>query len=256
MKLDFCLNSRDEYSARHGPYTATHIQLNAHVCSKKPVTTMLTYPWKCTVLHCNHLGNTWKPLVLMTRHFDKCRVINTRGFQVFPRWLQCKTVHFQGRLAWWLLAFLCLKESFPGQPCISIMDMFTTLCYYISYISCNIGHNVCCLVDLEKHILRRFTVWNRHWQSSAHQIYVYSIILYYVTIAMVQLGSKVIQTSLCATYIWYASVTQGWTSQERVAAHICIVTYVELCSILYCSPRHLTRSATSLSPSTYSANSS
>ena len=30
--------------------------------TKKPVTTMLTYPWKCTVLHCNHLGNTWKPL--------------------------------------------------------------------------------------------------------------------------------------------------------------------------------------------------
>ena len=26
--------------------------------TKKPVTTMLTYPWKCTVLHCNHLGNT------------------------------------------------------------------------------------------------------------------------------------------------------------------------------------------------------
>ena len=35
-------------------------------CAKKPVTTMVTYPWKCTVLHCNHLGNTWKPLVLMT----------------------------------------------------------------------------------------------------------------------------------------------------------------------------------------------
>ena len=34
--------------------------------AQKPVTTMLTYPWKCTVLHCNHLGNTWKPLVLMT----------------------------------------------------------------------------------------------------------------------------------------------------------------------------------------------
>ena len=33
---------------------------------KKPVTTMLACPWKCTVLHCNHLGNTWKPLVLMT----------------------------------------------------------------------------------------------------------------------------------------------------------------------------------------------
>ena len=40
--------------------------------TKKPVTTMLTYPWKCTVLHCNHLGNTWKPLVLMTQHFDYC----------------------------------------------------------------------------------------------------------------------------------------------------------------------------------------
>ena len=39
-------------------------------CAKKSVTTMLTYPWKCTVLHCNHLGNTWKPLVLMTQHFD------------------------------------------------------------------------------------------------------------------------------------------------------------------------------------------
>ena len=46
-------------------------QLHFH-CAKKPVTTMLTYPWKCTVLHCNHLGNTWKPLVLMTRHFGYC----------------------------------------------------------------------------------------------------------------------------------------------------------------------------------------
>ena len=26
--------------------------------TKKPVTTMLTYPWKCTVLHCNHLETT------------------------------------------------------------------------------------------------------------------------------------------------------------------------------------------------------
>ena len=73
--------------------------------TKKPVTTMLTYPWKCTVLHCNHLGNTWKPLVLMTQHFDycpsdsECWVISTSGFQVFPRWLQCKTVHFQGQVS-------------------------------------------------------------------------------------------------------------------------------------------------------------
>ena len=26
--------------------------------------TMLTYPWKCTVLHCNHLGNTWVSMVV------------------------------------------------------------------------------------------------------------------------------------------------------------------------------------------------
>ena len=49
-----------------------HIYFSCHHCAKKPVSTMLTYPWKCTVLHCNHLGNTWKPLVLMTRHFDYC----------------------------------------------------------------------------------------------------------------------------------------------------------------------------------------
>ena len=49
----------------HKPY----MKPNNH-STKKPVTTMLTYPWKCTVLHCNHLGNTWKPLVLITRHFD------------------------------------------------------------------------------------------------------------------------------------------------------------------------------------------
>ena len=71
--------------------------------TKRPVTTMLTYPWKCTVLHCNHLGSTWKPLVLMTRHFDYCPSASEGDNQsvrssapVFPRWLQCKTVHFQG----------------------------------------------------------------------------------------------------------------------------------------------------------------
>ena len=30
---------------------------------------MLTYPWKCTVLHCNHLGNTWKPLVPLVQFY-------------------------------------------------------------------------------------------------------------------------------------------------------------------------------------------
>ena len=66
-----------------------------HRTKKKTVTTMLTYPWKCTVLHCNHLGNTWKPLVLMTRHFDCC-----------PSASDVKLYISRGRLAWWLLAFL------------------------------------------------------------------------------------------------------------------------------------------------------
>ena len=87
-------------------------------CAKKPVTTMLTYPWKCTVLHCNHLGNTWKPLVLMTRHFDYCPSTSKGDNQsvrssapvvsrCFPGGYNVKLYISRGRLAWWLLAFLC-----------------------------------------------------------------------------------------------------------------------------------------------------
>ena len=82
-----------------------------------PVTTMLTYPWKCTVLHCNHLGNTWKPLVLMTRHFDYCPSASEGDnqsvrssapvvFRCFPGGYNVKLYISRGRLAWWLLAFL------------------------------------------------------------------------------------------------------------------------------------------------------
>ena len=84
---------------------------------KKPVTTMLTYPWKCTVLHCNHLGNTWKPLVLMTWHFDYCLSASEGDNQsvkssapavsrCFPGGYNVKLYIYRGRLAWWLLAFL------------------------------------------------------------------------------------------------------------------------------------------------------
>ena len=84
---------------------------------KNPVTTMLTYPWKCTVLHCNHLGNTWKPLVLMTRHFDYCPSASEGDNQsvrssapvvsrCFPGGYNVKLYISRGRLAWWLLAFL------------------------------------------------------------------------------------------------------------------------------------------------------
>ena len=87
-------------------------------CAKKPVTTMLTYPWKCTVLHCNYLGNTWKPLVLMTRHFDYCPSASEGDNQsvrssapvvsrCFPGGYNVKLYISRGRLAWWLLAFLC-----------------------------------------------------------------------------------------------------------------------------------------------------
>ena len=85
--------------------------------TKKTVTTMLTYPWKCTVLHCNHLGNTWKPLVLMTRHFDYCPSFSEDDNQsvrssapvvsrCFPGGYNVKLYISRGRLAWWLLAFL------------------------------------------------------------------------------------------------------------------------------------------------------
>ena len=87
-------------------------------CAKKPVTTMLTYPWKCTVLHCNHLGHTWKLLVLMTRHFDYCPSAGEGDNQsvrssapvvsrCFPGGYNVKQYISRGRLAWWLLAFLC-----------------------------------------------------------------------------------------------------------------------------------------------------
>ena len=85
---------------------------------------MLTYPWKCTVLHCNHLGNTWKPLVLMTRHFDYCPS-NSEGdnqsarssapvvSRCFPGGYNVKLYISRGRLAWWLLVFLhsALKKT-------------------------------------------------------------------------------------------------------------------------------------------------
>ena len=78
---------------------------------------MLTYPWKCTVLHCNHLGNTWKPLVLMTRHFDYCPSASEGDNQsvgssapvvsrCFPGGYNVKLYISRGMLSWWLLAFL------------------------------------------------------------------------------------------------------------------------------------------------------
>ena len=83
---------------------------------------MLTYPWKCTVLHCNHLGNTWKPLVLMTRHFGYCPSASEGDNQsvrssapvvsrCFPGGYNVKLYISRGRLAWWLLVFCAVVDS-------------------------------------------------------------------------------------------------------------------------------------------------
>ena len=106
-------------NAQFGRIYPSHLDKNyADVhCAKKPVTTMLTYPWKCTVLHWNHLGNTWKALVLMTRHFDYCPSASEGDNQsvrssapvvsrCFPGGSNVKLYISRGRLAWWLLAFL------------------------------------------------------------------------------------------------------------------------------------------------------
>ena len=101
--------------------------LNCH-STKKPITTMLTYPRECTVLHCNHLGNTWKPLVLMTRHFDYCLSASEGDNQsvrssapvvsrCFPGGYNVKLYISRGSLAWWLLAFLHSVYSIYPDCC-------------------------------------------------------------------------------------------------------------------------------------------
>ena len=91
--------------------------------AKKPVTTVLTYPWKCTVLHCNHLGNTWKPLVLMTRHFDYCPSAS--------------------ELARWLLAFLCCVSYYFHYHTVTCLRFvsYCVLCFI--NVLCNTIPSTC-----------------------------------------------------------------------------------------------------------------
>ena len=120
-----------------------YIQRTLH-STKKPVTTMLTYPWKCTVLHCNHLGNTWKPLVLMTRHFDYCPIASEGDNQsvrssapvvsrCFLGGYNVKLYISRGRLAWWLLAFLhsvilcCSDQKLQCLKCQGHIFPYSTL---------------------------------------------------------------------------------------------------------------------------------
>ena len=122
-------------------FVCSDILLYLH-STKKPVTTMLTYPWKCTVLHCNHLGNTWKPLVLMTRHFDYCPSASEGDNQsvrssapvvsrCFPGGYNVKLYISRGRLAWWLLAFLHSVINLPHLTSREIISVTSHKGFYI-----------------------------------------------------------------------------------------------------------------------------
>ena len=145
---------------------------NAYHFSKKPVTTMLTYPWKCTVLHCNHLGNTWKPLVLMTWHFDYCPSASEGDNQsvrssapvvsrCFPGGYNVKLYISRGRLAWWLLAFLCCVQLNETQWTCDIVPCFTVLFVnpYGSYFGL-------LSVSQRPFILLLFTLYQPYYPSS------------------------------------------------------------------------------------------
>ena len=110
---------------------------------------MLTYPWKCTVLHCNHMGNTWKPLVLMTRHFDYCPSASEGDNQsvrssapvvsrCFPGGYNVKLYISRGRLAWWLLAF------FAQWP----LGLYVILTLWLARGANQPPYANCCLLEL------------------------------------------------------------------------------------------------------------
>ena len=137
---------------------------------------MLTYPWKCIVLHCNHLGNTWKPLVLMTRHFDYCpnasegdnqsvRSLAPVVSRCFPGGYNVKLYISRGRLAWWLLAFLhsewCCKSNIDIKmwitsqaPHMGLLETRWTPCHQIS-----VSHSNWINSKQQK---------NRHWCYKMH----------------------------------------------------------------------------------------
>ena len=135
---------------------------------------MLTYPWKCTVLHCNHLGNTWKPLVLMTRHFDYCLSVSEGDNQsvrssapvvsrCFPGGYSVKLCISRGRLAWWLLAFLH-SENFYG---------------FSRHLVLIISAQVSLLIGIPVTFRPLYPVWIVPLSSSHHCLYTVSYICVY-----------------------------------------------------------------------------
>ena len=149
----FIPNCPCNISYKTAPHTFSFIYIHS---TKKPVTTMQTYPWKCTVLHCNHLGNTWKPLVLMTWHFDYCPSASEGDNQsvrssapvvsrCFPGGYNVKLYISRGRLAWWLLAILHSDIVFTthllNHAKHLLQNMYT--CFQLS-----------CLIDYDSDILQ------------------------------------------------------------------------------------------------------
>ena len=59
MERDEGRAAREHWTVHLMSASLSQVIIGLH-CAKKPVTTILTYPWKYTVLHCNHLGNTWR----------------------------------------------------------------------------------------------------------------------------------------------------------------------------------------------------
>ena len=92
---------------------------------------------------CNHLGNTWKPLVLMTRHFDYCSSASEGDKEsvrssapvvsrCFPGGYNVNLYISRGRLAWWLLAFqhsgsVIWQCAWHATMCLTCNNIYLTL---------------------------------------------------------------------------------------------------------------------------------
>ena len=135
---------------------------------------MLTYPWKCTVLHCNHLGNTWKPLVLMTRHFDYCPSASKGDSQsvrssapvvsrCFPGGYNVKLYISRGRLAWWLLAFL--HSATTNRWSFNLPQVFVWVCISKHYHFITSRVALHWIITLYKHIVTYVTIANSDAES-------------------------------------------------------------------------------------------
>ena len=145
--------------------------------TKKPVTTMLAYPWKCTVLHCNHLGNTWKPLVLITQHFDYCPSDSEGDKQsvrspapvvsrFFPGGYNVKLYISKDILAWWLLAFL------HSETCCNIFVQSNSS--VTQWPGCLLG----CFLSLKYH---RMAIQILHlWERYSQYIHCNALLFFYI----------------------------------------------------------------------------